>query len=857
MRCLSTSLIAGCLGSVGAIGCTGDDGGSQTGTETDGTDGTAGDPTGGPEDTGDGTFDDTGDDDDDDTGEPGPPPPDDVVDEPEITECEDHPLAGPGDGTCDVEAGTGRAMLIRGAVMTPRGILRGGQVLVNEEGTLSCVDCDCTGHPDAADAAVLTCDQAVISPGLVNPHDHITFANNVPIGDGPDRYEHRHDWRTGAGGHVELDYDSGANQDVVRGSELRFLMSGVTTMASAGSAPGLVRNIDSNGALEGLLAQVANSDTFPLDDANGTTKLAGCDYGDNPTQGEFIDGLDSYLPHIAEGINTAAQNEFVCSVEELGLILPQTAVIHGVGMTPARIDQMREADSLLVWSPRSNVVLYGNTAPVTVYDHLSVPIALGTDWVPSGSINMFRELACADSLNRDYFDGHFTDFELWKMVTTHGAFAVGAEDGIGMLKPGYVADLAVFRTSDDKQDYRAIIEGTEADTILVVRGGDVLFGDDALVESLRPTCESLDVCGTAKRACVELDTGDTLAATRSALEEHYPLLFCGEPDDEPSCVPTRPDEYTGITDGDADGDGAPDEEDNCPNVFNPVRPIEGIQADSDDDGYGDVCDTCPLSADNDCTPYPVADIDDDGVPNGIDNCPDDANDDQADDDQDGHGDACDACPSANPGPAACISTIQAIRDPSHPEHPRVGAQVSFEDAVVTAIRDDNSGFYVQDPTGGDFSGLFVFTGSNADDVALGDVVRVSGIYEEFFDITEITSASFEITEAGGGLPLTPMVVDPADIADGGASAEPLESVLVRVENVSIAVMNPDGASDFDEFEIDDGLRIDDLVFDALDNTCAVGTTFDAIVGVAGFSFDHFKLYPRFSADLENPSCDPF
>ena len=46
---------------------------------------------------------------------------------------------------------------------------------------------------------------------------------------------------------------------------------------------------------------------------------------------------------------------------------------------------------------------------------------------------------------------------------------------------------------------------------------------------------------------------------------------------------------------DSDGDGIPDATDNCPTVFNPIRPIDnGGQADFDGDGVGDACDPCPL-----------------------------------------------------------------------------------------------------------------------------------------------------------------------------------------------------------------------------------------------------------------------
>ena len=72
---------------------------------------------------------------------------------------------------------------------------------------------------------------------------------------------------------------------------------------------------------------------------------------------------------------------------------------------------------------------------------------------------------------------------------------------------------------------------------------------------------------------------------------------------------------------DSDGDGVPNDADNCPTVAN------ADQIDLDQDGAGDLCDN---------------DVDGDGVDNGFDNCPELVNADQADADGDGFGDVCDA-----------------------------------------------------------------------------------------------------------------------------------------------------------------------------------------------------------------------
>jgi len=79
-------------------------------------------------------------------------------------------------------------------------------------------------------------------------------------------------------------------------------------------------------------------------------------------------------------------------------------------------------------------------------------------------------------------------------------------------------------------------------------------------------------------------------------------------------------EICGVNLPDADADGVPDGDDNCPATAN------NDQSDIDGDGLGDVCDD---------------DIDGDGLLNEDDNCPDVANPDQADVDGDGIGDVCD------------------------------------------------------------------------------------------------------------------------------------------------------------------------------------------------------------------------
>ena len=77
---------------------------------------------------------------------------------------------------------------------------------------------------------------------------------------------------------------------------------------------------------------------------------------------------------------------------------------------------------------------------------------------------------------------------------------------------------------------------------------------------------------------------------------------------------------------DTDGDGIPDDEDNCPTIPN------APQADTDADGSGDACDACPAD--------PFNDGDGDGICGNVDNCPNVVNPGQEDSDGDGVGNAC-------------------------------------------------------------------------------------------------------------------------------------------------------------------------------------------------------------------------
>ncbi|HSA22685.1 MAG TPA: lamin tail domain-containing protein, partial [Myxococcota bacterium] len=779
-----------------------------------------------------------------------------------IEHCAD--LTPPAAGTCEVTAGNSN-LLFRGNILGPDRAYQGGELLVSAGGNILCVGCSCAAEPEAGGATVVTCAEGAISPGLINTHDHLTFTHNAPGSWGTERYEHRHDWRKGKNGHTKIPVSGMDNAAEQTWGELRQIMGGTTSMAGAGNAAGWVRNLD-QGSQEGLGQGSIDSPTFPLGDSDGTQLDSGCAYPSIDDADVLTN--DCYLAHVAEGINDYARNEFLCLSSSANsgrdLTAANSTFIHLIGLLAIDGQELADNSTALAWSPRSNVSLYGFTAPVTMYAQQGVLISLGTDWSASGSINLVRELRCVDQLNTNNYGGFFSDSQMWLMATANAASALAIDDAVGLLLPGRVADVAIYDGAGRANPWRAVIEAEPDDVVLVLRGGKPLYGDTPLMAALpngQTGCEVLPqaVCGAQKTACVQRESGMSYSALAAANTASYGLFFCGTPTNEPSCTPFRTGEFDGLPEAnDSDGDGIPNADDLCPLVFDAPRWVDNDQQpNADGDSVGDLCDPCPQDPDTEqCTPTDPNDRDRDGVPNAVDNCPQDPNPNQSDLDGDGTGDVCDACPNDfnEPG-AACPASIYAIKTGAVP----TGSQVMVE-GVVTAVASPR--FWIQVPEaehdaglGYTFSGLFVYvSASNPNGLTIparGDRVAVSGTVKNFYGQLELDPVvSVSVLASGQSLP-APQPVLPADVGTGGAQAPAYEGVLVGVVDGEVTALNPPaGPGDADptqEYILGGALKVNDYMY-LSSPFPLVGDTY-SVTGVLRYANNDYKLEPRDADDV--------
>jgi cytosine/adenosine deaminase-related metal-dependent hydrolase len=445
---------------------------------------------------------------------------------------------------CSVITGD-RSLLIQTTVLLPDGPAENDQVVVAENGQIACVGPNC--RRVWPHATRLVCEGMVLSPGLINTHDHIDFSHVAPRPDTGERFEHRHEWRKGLDGHLSKEnFEADHDRRVIAWGELRFLVGGTTSTVGGDMAPGLLRNLDFASGLEGLPAHPVTYKVFPLDDADGIMRTHDCDYGHNPATHESVAQTNAFLAHVAEGGDEAARNEFLCESSTVydskpqsggggtsnDWLMPQATLIHAVALTHSDLSLVAQRGASIVWSPRSNLSLYGRTLDVLEAHRLEITIALGSDWLPSGSMNLNRELACAAHYSQEHMQNALSDHDLWRMVTVDAARAVHDDALIGSIQVGKLADLALFEGKGEK----AVTESTPQKVALVLRGGTVLYGRDELVDRLKTGCQPLNVGGDSRRLCSESGTPNAVELEEFAHSRGlYPLAFSGKPTNEPSC----------------------------------------------------------------------------------------------------------------------------------------------------------------------------------------------------------------------------------------------------------------------------------------------------------------------------------
>ena len=141
-------------------------------------------------------------------------------------------------------------------------------------------------------------------------------------------------------------------------------------------------------------------------------------------------------------------------LEKLGLLLPQTQLVHMTQITEDDIALVRDHNCHIMHCPQSNLKLANGFCPVVKFIENEVNVALGTDSAASNNtLDLFSEIKSASLLAKAVsgdaasLDAHAA----LRMATINGAKALAWDNEIGSLESGKQADIIAVKIDSISQ----------------------------------------------------------------------------------------------------------------------------------------------------------------------------------------------------------------------------------------------------------------------------------------------------------------------------------------------------------------------------------------------------------------------
>lgn len=325
-----------------------------------------------------------------------------------------------------------------------------------------------------------------IYPGLIELHNHLAY-NALQLWQVPKKYENRDDWgaaknpdyrRLISGPMKLIGPDPDLMPAVVRYVECKALIGGTTT--SQGIE--LFSNKAARRYYRGNIRNVEQTDDRELPGAGA--KIGDVQAGSAASFLNTIRSRDCYILHLSEGTDGRARDHFLALKlqGEEWAIADSLAGIHAVGLEAEDFPVLARFGASMVWSPLSNLLLYGETAKVKAAKEAGIKIGIGSDWSPSGSKNLLGELKVA-RLASEANGGLFKDRQIVAMGTRTAAQILKWDKALGTLEAGKRPDLLVI-DGEGGDPYEHLLKADERDVKLVLVGGVPRYGQRSLVTRL-------------------------------------------------------------------------------------------------------------------------------------------------------------------------------------------------------------------------------------------------------------------------------------------------------------------------------------------------------------------------------------
>ena len=341
----------------------------------------------------------------------------------------------------------------------------------------------------------------IVYPGLIDLHSHLAY-NFLTLWRAPrdDPYTTRYQWPGAATYGPDISNPAqalgiAAAAATLRYAEVKAAVGGVTSIQGS---PPVTR------AFPGWMVRNVEKELFPGPDGRGGQRIFQSVLPATPEKlDNYADKLGekrSFIYHLAEGTAHELRDEYD-DLDRAGCVHDQLIGIHSTALGKTELRAWGRVGGAIVWSPLSNIWLYGDTTDVVTAADAGLRVCLGSDWGPSGMKNVLGELKVAALWNDERLDGALSDQQLAEMVTANPGDTLALAWGrqVGRLVPGALADLMVTsRRHDDV--HTSLVQANERHVRLVIVGGRPVVGITSLLKAAGATdIEPLSVGGTPPR----------------------------------------------------------------------------------------------------------------------------------------------------------------------------------------------------------------------------------------------------------------------------------------------------------------------------------------------------------------------
>ncbi|MFE6076746.1 amidohydrolase family protein [Paenibacillus sp. NPDC057886] len=413
-----------------------------------------------------------------------------------------------------IDVDTGPTFVLRGSVVTMNDlneVIENGRVVVSR-GKIACILEAGQSLPPEYNSVPEILTDGTIYPGLLDLHNHFVY-NVLPLWGVPERYQNRTQWprKREYVSNISLPIRvlagySRTARAIVRYVEAKALIGGTTT------GQGIRTRVQGGIRLfHGAMRNVEETNDDRLPEAGTLVQNLQNNSEAIKNFRRDLETHTAFFYHLCEGVDTSTRRYFTQLIEN-DLIRKSLVGIHALALKPEDFNTLADQGAKVVWSPFSNLLLYGQTLDLATLKESGVRFSIGSDWSPTGSKNLLQELKVARHVVESQGAG-FNSRGLVRAVTADAAAVTGWQQHLGVLKAGAMADILVIDgTGGDPYD--RLIDATEADVKLVVVHGVARYGDRDFMETLNVVPEQAPeplLVGGKKKAFQLFDPDSQLA----------------------------------------------------------------------------------------------------------------------------------------------------------------------------------------------------------------------------------------------------------------------------------------------------------------------------------------------------------